>query len=100
MQDREITLTLQGAIFSLVVGSGGGSISSNLHHGSLEEFLEAGGEEPSDQRGDQFNYGRYEGAIDALESLLLAAVQSGIDVQCEQFTTALQTTLDAIGNNP
>lgn len=96
---NEITLTLAGGIFCLSIGEGGGSISSNLHYGSLEEFLEAGDDQSDDPLDDQFNYGRYEGAIDALESITLAAALAGIDVQGDQFTTALQTVLDAIGNN-
>ena len=96
---NEIILKLSGGTFCLSVGTGVGSISSNLHYGSLEEFLEAGDHQSGDPLDDQFSYGRYEGAIDALESIVLAAAQAGIDVQGKQFTTALQTTLDAIGNN-
>ena len=48
---------------------------------------------------DEFRYGRYEGAIDGLESMLLAAAVAGIDVQAEPLTTVVQTTLDAIGSN-
>ena len=69
-----------------------------MHYASLEEFLEGGDEEPGDPLDDQYTYGWYEGAIDAVESFILAAAQAGIDVQSEQFTTAIQTTLDAIGN--
>lgn len=96
---NEIILKLNGGTFVLSVDAGGGSVSSNLHYGTLEEFLETGGDEPSDPLDDHFNYGRYEGAIDALESIVLAAHQSGIDVESRPFITALQTTLDAIGNN-
>ncbi|HVC98040.1 MAG TPA: hypothetical protein VND64_30500 [Pirellulales bacterium] len=94
MPDREITLNLSGGTFTL----SNGTITSNLHYAALEEFLEAGEEEPGDRLDDQFNYGRYEGAIDALESFILAAAQSGMDVEGKKFTTALQTTLDAIGH--
>lgn len=96
---KEITLNLIGGTFSLSVDAEGGSISSNLHFGSLAEFLAAGCDEPGDPLDDQFAYGQYEGAIDALESFVLAANQAGIDVQGEPFATALQTTLDAIGSN-
>jgi len=94
---QSISIELSGGTFSLSVGSGCRSISSNLHFGTLEEFLEAGGEEPDNPQDDHFNYGRYEGAIDALESLILAAAKAGIDVQGQPFMAALQTTLDAIG---
>lgn len=96
---NEIILKLNGGTFLLSVDATGGSISSNLHYSTLEEFLEAGGDESDDPLDDQFNYGRYEGAIDALESIVLAAHQSGIDVESRPFIAALQTTLDAIGNN-
>lgn len=97
MKSQEIIFS--GGTFFLSVGTEGGNVTSDLHYGSLAEFREAGGDEPSDPLDDQFNYGRYEGAIDALESIVLAAHQSGIDVQSEPFLTAIQTTLDAIGNN-
>lgn len=96
---NEIILKLHGGTFSLSVDAGGGSVSSNLHYGTLEEFLDVAGDDPDSPVSDQYSYGRYEGAIDALESIILAAAQAGIDVQGEQFATALQTTLDAIGNN-
>lgn len=96
---NEIILILNGGTFFLSVDATGGSIRSNLHYSTLEEFLETGGDEPSDPLDDHFNYGRYEGTIDALESIVLAAHQSGIDVESRPFTAALQTTLDAIGNN-
>jgi hypothetical protein len=90
----EIILKLSGGTFTL----SDGTITSDLHYAALEEFLEAGEEEPGDSLDDQFHFGRYEGAIDALESFILAADQAGIDVQSDQFTTAIQTTLDAIGH--
>jgi hypothetical protein len=99
MTDRAIILNLQGGILNLSIRADCGSISSNLHYDSLEGFLEDCGDDCGDPHDDQFRYGRYEGAIDALESIVLAASQSGIDVQAEPFSTALQTALDAIGSN-
>jgi len=90
----EIVLNLSGGTFTL----SDGDITSDLHYGSLREFLEGGDEEPGDPLNDQFNYGRYEGAIDAVESMILAAAQAGINVQGKPFLKAIQTTLDAIGN--
>ena len=97
MSHRKFVLKLSGGTFRLVVGSGSGNIRSNLHYGSLEEFLADGGD-TGDLLGDRENFGRYEGAIDAVESFVLAAAQAGLDVQDEQFEAALPTTLDAIGN--
>ena len=100
MSQRQIIIELAGVSIRLDLDSdGGGSITSNLRHWSLAEFLAARGGEPGDQFGEQFTQEWYEGAVDALESLILAAANSGIDVKGDQFTTALQTTLDAIGNN-
>jgi hypothetical protein len=90
----EITLNLSGGTFTL----SDGDITSDLHYASLREFLEGGDEEAGDPLDDQYTYGWYEGAIDALESFILAAAQAGIDVQAEPFLKAIQTTLDAIGN--
>ncbi len=99
MLNREIVLVLLGGTSRLSAGEEGRTITSDLHHRSLEDFLESGGDDSGDPLTDQFDFGRYEGAIDALESLILAAAQAGIDVQGEPFKAALQTTLDAIGGN-
>ena len=47
---------------------------------------------------DVDDYGR--GCIDALESLLLSLACEGIDISTHLFEHAVQTTLDAIGNQP
>jgi hypothetical protein len=99
MSGREIILELPGGMFSLSVDAGGGSVTSNLHYDSLEEFLKDGDDVSGDPLDDLFSYGQYEGAIDALESFVLAAAIAGFDVQSESFITAIQTTLDAIGSN-
>jgi hypothetical protein len=90
----EIILNLSGGTFTL----SGGKITSDLHFDSLKRFLEDGEEEPGDPLDDQFNYGWYEGAIDAVESMILAAAEAGIDVQGKPFLKVIQLTLDAIGN--
>ena len=38
-------------------------------------------------------------AVDTLESFILAAAVAGIDIESPQFLEAIQTTIDAIGNN-
>lgn len=40
-----------------------------------------------------------EGCVDALESLFLDLACNGVDVSAPVFVNALETTLDAIGNN-
>lgn len=47
---------------------------------------------------DVDDYGR--GCIDALESLLLSLACEGVDISTPAFEVAVQTSLDAIGNQP
>jgi hypothetical protein len=42
---------------------------------------------------------RFEGACDAVESLLLAHVRAGVDVRSKAYKEGLATTLEAIMNN-
>ena len=41
----------------------------------------------------------HNGAMDGLESLILAHACAGIDVAADEYQDAIQTALDAIGNN-
>jgi hypothetical protein len=90
------TLQVGGATFSLTLRGNGGHVTSNLHHETLDAFLAAGGDTPGEPLQDQFQYGRAEGAADALESFLLAAALAGLEVEGLAFRTALETTLTAL----
>lgn len=58
-------------------------ITSNLRDGEKEDY----GEE------------KFEGACDAVESLILAHVRAGVDVRSKAYKEGLATTLEAIMNN-
>ncbi|HUQ72127.1 MAG TPA: hypothetical protein VM165_21555 [Planctomycetaceae bacterium] len=96
MPNSEITLRTLVATFQLRFRGQSGQVTSNLHHETLAAFLRSAGEAPGDLLDDQFRYGRYEGAVDALESFVLAAALAGLDVESAAFMTALETTLTAL----
>ncbi|MDZ4688377.1 MAG: hypothetical protein SH850_25160 [Planctomycetaceae bacterium] len=96
MPSSDLIVRAVGATFQLALRGQGGQVTSDRHHATLAEFLEAGGDEPGDPLDDQFRYGRYEGAVDALESFVLAAALAGLDVESAAFVTALETTLAAL----
>jgi hypothetical protein len=79
MAAQSLVISLSGAEFQLSLSDSSGRITSDLHFGSLDEFLAQGGK-TGDPLGDREQFGRYEGAIDALESLVLAAALAGVDV--------------------
>jgi hypothetical protein len=98
-RSREINLELAGGSFRLFVDLDGcGNITSNLHSGSFADYLANDGD-TGDPLGDRESFGRYEGAVDVVESFVLAAAQAGMNLQGQSFRTALQTTLDALGGN-
>jgi hypothetical protein len=76
---------VSGAFHLLLDDSGSGVCTSDLHC-------------PQEDH-DDASWNRYEGAIDTLESFVLAAALAGIDVESRAFKSVLQTTLDAIENN-
>jgi len=41
----------------------------------------------------------FNGAMDAVESLVLSLASAGVDVENAAFATAVQSTLDALANN-
>lgn len=51
-----------------------------------------------DQESDE-DWAAYEGAMDAVESLILAHACEGIDIASEAYVAGLRTTLEAISNN-
>lgn len=93
-----VELKLVGGTFNITFDDdgGGGTIDSNLHYKTLEEFLQDGGDEPSET--SEYDYGHYEGCIDGVEALLLGLAMAGIEVTSKDVQEALQTALDAIGH--
>lgn len=97
--NNEVNLNCDGGVFNLCLENGVGSISSNLHY-SHEEWLEEFGDDATDDDPqDVQSYNQYEGAIHGLESFLLALALAGVDVSDDRIVGALDTALNAIGNN-
>ncbi|MEE9540814.1 MAG: hypothetical protein V3V85_04885 [Candidatus Thorarchaeota archaeon] len=55
------------------------------------------GEEPSDPMSPDGS--EYNGAIHAIESLILAHAVAGIDIESPAYMEGIETAVDAIGNN-
>lgn len=93
---RQIVVELSGGKFTLDIDAddGAGSVESNLHYTEDQWKQEFGAD--FDDPEDIAEYNRYEGAIDGIEAFLLALAQAGVDVTEQR--DALQTALDAIGN--
>jgi hypothetical protein len=76
--NKEIELELGEVKIHITVNNGGGNITTNLHHMD-DEFLT--------------------GAVEMLESLILAQACAGIDVESEAYKNALQVALDWLANS-
>ena len=87
---RTLGLRIGGIIVQLDEDGKGGSITSDLHYGETSEI-----EELFD---DNEQWQKYEGAVDGLESLILAHAVAGIDVLSREYREGVQTAVDAIGN--
>jgi len=75
-----------GGIVVEITEAGAGSISSDLHE------TQGGADEVE-------GYDRYEGGIDALESLILAHATLGVDIKAPGYVEGIKTAVDAIANN-
>jgi hypothetical protein len=75
----------QYGITVMVDGAGVGAINSELKKHLI-------GDDPAP--GDEI-----EGAVDALESLIMAHAVAGIDVASPAYVTGLETCMEALGNN-
>ena len=83
---REFDIRVISGTFHLLLDyDGSGVVTSDLH--CLQESQ------------DIVSWNRYEGAIGRLESFVLYAALSEIDMESQAFKSVLQTTLDAIENN-
>lgn len=68
--------------------SSGGSITSNLH------------EPPTDEDEEEFNAAeRYNAAMDALESIILAHAVAGVDIESPAYLEGIKTAVEACANN-
>jgi hypothetical protein len=66
----------------------GGSINSKLHDA-----------EPGENEEDEINRDKYNVAMDALESFILAAACAGIDITTHDFEYAIETSVESCANN-
>ncbi len=82
---REFEIKVVSGTFHLLLDDDSGVCTSDLHCLKVDH--------------DEASWHRYEGAIDSLESFILAAALAGIDVESRAFKSVLQTTLDGIENH-
>lgn len=73
-----------------VINTTDGHIAVTVRDGS--------GQITSDLKSHDEDAGEFNAAIDGMESLILALAVNGFDVESPKFAQAVQTTLDAIGN--
>ena len=102
-----------GGKFEIEIHGNVAKVSSTLHYQNLGEYQEAAGyevtyqgrdpqadllevDEEADQRAE---WHQYEGAIDAIESTILAMTQAGIDVTQHPYPTVFETVMDALEFN-
>ena len=103
-------LTILGNKVCLVADSLGGSIESGLPRetcpscGQADCVNECDGAQGADENNteseeDAIGRQRYNAAVDALESILLAHACAGIKVDEPAYVAGLETALDAFSNN-
>ena len=95
----EIDVEAGAATFSLNLDqNGAGGVSSDQHY-TEQTWVGEFGDEYDNFIEAVLAHRHHEGCIDALESFLLALAMAGVDVRDSRIVGALNTTLDAIGNN-
>lgn len=52
-----------------------------------------------EKRQDQFKFMAYRHAIHGIEAMILALAVEGYDIQSNYFLSAIETAIDAVGNN-
>lgn len=75
-----------GGIVVEIASTGAGNITSDLHE------TQGGADEVE-------GYERYEGGIDALESLILAHATLGVDIKAPGYVEGIKTAVEALANN-
>ena len=84
---KPMTIELDfGDIVVEIDSTGVGTITSSLHED------QAGADEEE-------GFQRYEGGVDALESLILAHALAGVDIQAVGYVEGIKTALEALENN-
>ena len=87
---KTIHLPCYGIAVSLNDDGGGGSISSKLHEPTHDE--------DGNRFPDQSGINKFNGYMDALESIILGHAVSGIDIQDPKYIEGIETAVQAIGN--
>jgi hypothetical protein len=90
METLEMRITLLDGKIVLDVAKDGGNITSRL------ERVQPEADEDADDAAARLTYN---GALDGIESLILAHACAGIDVAAAEYQKGVQTALDAIANN-
>jgi hypothetical protein len=91
---RTIILPCYGIVVNLdTEDSGAGAISSDLHEERGLETLR------SALARTEAGFDRYDGAIDAIESLILAHAVAGIDISSPAYIEGVKTAVEACANN-
>jgi hypothetical protein len=83
-----VELDYGGIVVEVADDAGGsnGSITSDLHED------QAGADEEE-------GFQRYEGGIDAIESIILAHAIAGVDIQAPGYVEGIKTAVEALANN-
>ena len=95
MEAKIFDIQLFGGKHSILVSTsvaGGGSVTSDLH-ADADILGDSDATEDTDRA-----YYEHEGAVDTVESLVLAHACAGIDVGSPAYVQGLETTLEAIVN--
>ena len=111
MDEQNITIPVYGIEITLVDriphalkpdSWGGGSISSSLQEncpdcGSASCYGHC--DDGKESEDDYFGRADFNRIMNGIESLILAQAQAGVDVESPAYFEALETAIDAIGNN-
>ena len=93
---KTIELPCYGIVITLD-GTGGGSVTSKLH----EPYVASIGDgKESDIENENRQRAKHNAAVDGMESLILALACTGqYDLESPSFIKAIETAVQAIGNN-
>lgn len=96
---KTIELPCHGIVITLD-GTGGGSISSDLHEELWDPQSAPDSIEEEKMEDENAEKAEHNAAVDGMESLILALACTGqYDLTCPSFIEAVETAAQAIGNN-